>query len=93
MTDLILPRRSILKSAVGIVAFPAIVRAESLMRVVAQKELIRRTLPSGMVIEYARDWDWVSKVLNPPAIIHDDGSITLMDMSYLIPAAEDQSAA
>ena|GEM_PF-6723692 len=35
MTDLILPRRQFLKTLSGIIAAPAIVRADSLMKVVA----------------------------------------------------------
>jgi hypothetical protein len=37
MTDLILPRRQFLKTLSGIIAAPAIVRADSLMKVVAPK--------------------------------------------------------
>ncbi len=48
MTDLILPRRHFLKTLSGIIAAPAIVRADSLMKVVAPKfpkTALRTSLP------------------------------------------------
>ena len=55
MTDLLVPsRRGLLKAAAGLVAFPAIVRAESLMRVVATRPVERIIFRTEMPAELWR---------------------------------------
>jgi len=66
VTDLILPRRQFLKTLSGIIAAPAIVRADSLMKVVAPKPHIttlRIGLPQGNWGEIY-DWQYIVRLSN-----------------------------
>jgi len=66
MTDLLVPsRRGLLKAAAGLVAFPAIVRAESLMKVVA----VNPVEEYGRRISWHDHWQALAREFMP----HDYG--------------------
>lgn len=70
MTELILPRRQFLKAAVGIIAAPAVVRFESLMKLSAPNVPIEswRKFYSNRTIRCALDIESIRNRNYPPEI-------------------------